>query len=232
MITTTRPAHTKQLIPYMQDKELFQFLWSQAHAFRPTWLEGDHVTHKNVPPCSRPPPRQPAHQHLRLAHCQQHLLSNAVAATQLLSSPGWASHILLGVGGGEESVKDEEGDDTASVPELGVQSGPLPGGTTQTCLPRAPALTAGTRPRAHLPEPLDLLAVLGIVPVDGVLLPVAHVYLLHAAQHQLRRRERVSGTQHQPRPHGTQGPVCSLAGGSTPHISVGSFNGMGSTSLA
>lgn len=38
---------------------------------------------------------------------------------------------------------------------------------------------------AHLPEPLDLFAVLGVVPVDGVLLPVVHVDLLHAAQHQL-----------------------------------------------
>lgn len=138
---TTRPAHTKQLIPYMQDKELFQSLWSRAHAFRPTWLEGDHVTYKNFPPCSRPPPHQSEHQHLRLAHCQKHLLSNAVAATQLLSSQGWVSHILLGVGGSEESVKNEEGDGTSSVPELGVQSGPLP----------------GIPPKHACPEPLLLL---------------------------------------------------------------------------
>lgn len=38
----------------------------------------------------------------------------------------------------------------------------------------------------HLPEPNDLLAVFGVVPVDGVALPVVNVHLLHAAQHQLQ----------------------------------------------
>lgn len=193
---------------------------------------GDHMTYKNFPPCSWPRPHQPAHQHPRLAHCQQHLLSNAAATSQLLSSQDWVSPLLLGVGGGEESVKDEEGDDTTSVQKLGVQSGLASWGYCPNTPAQSLCAYCGDRPRAHLPEPLDLLAVLGVVPVDGVFLPVAQVYLLHAAQHQLRRREGLSGTQHQPRPHSTYSPIYSLAGGSTPHISVGSFNSMGSPSLA
>lgn len=151
-------------------------------------LEGDHVTYKNFPPCSWPPPSQPAHQHLRLAHCPHYLLSNAVAATQLQSSQGWVSRLLLGVGGGEESVRDEEGDDTTSIQKPGVQSGLASWGYRPNTPTQSPRAFCGDRRRAHLPEPLDLLAVLGVVPVDGVLLPVAQVYLLHATQHQLRRR--------------------------------------------
>lgn len=123
-------------------------------------------------------------------------------------------------------------DDTTSVQKLGVQSGLASWGYCPNTPAQSLCAYCGDRPRAHLPEPLDLLAVLGVVPVDGVLLPVAQVYLLHAAQHQLRRREGLSGTQHQPRPHGTHSPIYSLAGGSTPHVSVGSFNSMGSPSLA
>lgn len=44
-------------------------------------------------------------------------------------------------------------------------------------------LTAG---RTDLPEPDDLLAGARVVAVDGVPLPVVHVHLLHAAQHQLQ----------------------------------------------
>lgn len=65
-------------------------------------------------------------------------------------------------------------------------------------------------PRTYLPEPLDLLAVLGVVSVNSVLLPVAHVYLLHAAQHELQGRQ-MSVAQGQPRPH-------SLADKSIPNI--------------
>ena len=38
----------------------------------------------------------------------------------------------------------------------------------------------------YLPEPLDLFAILGVVPVDGVPLPVVDVDLLHAAQQELQ----------------------------------------------
>lgn len=44
----------------------------------------------------------------------------------------------------------------------------------------------------YLPEPVDLLAVLGVMPVDGVLLPVGQIDLLHPAQHQLQRTERMT----------------------------------------
>lgn len=56
------------------------------------------------------------------------------------------------------------------------------------------------RPRAYLPEPLDLLAVLGVVSVNRVLLPVAHVYLLHAAQHQLQGGTGISSPGPAPSP--------------------------------
>ena len=39
---------------------------------------------------------------------------------------------------------------------------------------------------AYLPEPLDLLAILCVVPVDGVSLPIIHVNLLHSAQQELQ----------------------------------------------
>lgn len=105
------------------------------------------MTYKNFPPCSWPRPHQPAHQHPRLAHCQQHLLSNAAATTQLLSSQDWVSPLLLGVGGGEESVKDEEDVMTQQASKsLGSNLVSLPGGTAQTRLPRASALTVGTDP--------------------------------------------------------------------------------------
>ena len=38
----------------------------------------------------------------------------------------------------------------------------------------------------YLPEPLDLFAILGVVPVDGVPLPVVDVDLLHSAQQELQ----------------------------------------------
>lgn len=59
---------------------------------------------------------------------------------------------------------------------------------------------AGQAPQAlgwaqtDLPEPLDLFAVLGVVPVDGVFLPVVHVDLLHPAQHQLGTGDTQQGT--------------------------------------
>lgn len=46
------------------------------------------------------------------------------------------------------------------------------------------------RVEAHLPEPLDLLACFGVVPIDSILLPVGHVNLLHAAKHQLMGGKR------------------------------------------
>lgn len=42
-------------------------------------------------------------------------------------------------------------------------------------------------PSPYLPEPVDLLAVLGVMPVDGVLLPVGQIDLLHPTQHQLQQ---------------------------------------------
>ena len=42
---------------------------------------------------------------------------------------------------------------------------------------------------AHLPEPLYLLAVAGIVPVGRTLLPLTDIQVLHATQHQLWQRE-------------------------------------------
>lgn len=150
---------------------------------------------------------------------------------QLLLSQGWVFHLLLQVGGGEESVKDEGGDHT-SVLKLGVESGLAFCGDGSNIPAQTLTLTAGTRPSTHLPEPLDLLAVLGIVPVDSVLLPVAHVYLLHAAQHQLRWRERVSGTRRQPFPlvrHASPTPWQMKASHTSSTISAGSFNSMGNT---
>jgi len=38
----------------------------------------------------------------------------------------------------------------------------------------------------YLPEPLDLFRALGVVPEDGVPLPVVDVDFLHAAEHQLQ----------------------------------------------
>ena len=38
----------------------------------------------------------------------------------------------------------------------------------------------------YLPEPLDLFAVLRVVPVDGIALPVVHIDLLHPTQQQLQ----------------------------------------------
>ena len=40
--------------------------------------------------------------------------------------------------------------------------------------------------QSNLPEPHNLLAVPGVVSVDGVFLPLPNVELLHAAQHQLQ----------------------------------------------
>lgn len=40
---------------------------------------------------------------------------------------------------------------------------------------------------AYLPEPVDLLAVFGVMSVDGVFLPVGQIDLLHPTQHQLHR---------------------------------------------
>lgn len=128
---------------------------------------------------------------------------------QLPLSQGWVSHLLLQVEGGEERVKDEGGGNTTSILELGVESGLASCGDCKNAPAQTLALRAGTRPRAHLPEPLDLLAVLGVVPVDGVLLPVAHVYLLHAAQHQLPEKARESATQPST-PHGTRSFIHSL----------------------
>ena len=39
--------------------------------------------------------------------------------------------------------------------------------------------------RLYLPEPVDLLAVLGVMSIDSVLLPVGQINLLHPTQHQL-----------------------------------------------
>lgn len=78
------------------------------------------------------------------------------------------------------------------------------------CLPQPHAGDGGAG--AHLPEPLDLLAVLGVVPVDGVLLPVVHVDLLHAAQHQLGTGHSQQGHRNKaPRPHITA-PTASVRG--------------------
>lgn len=41
----------------------------------------------------------------------------------------------------------------------------------------------------YLPEPVDLLAVLGVMSIDGVLLPVGQIDLLHPTQHQLQQTE-------------------------------------------
>ena len=38
----------------------------------------------------------------------------------------------------------------------------------------------------YLPEPLNLFAILGVVPVDGVPLPVIHIDFLHPAQQELK----------------------------------------------
>lgn len=39
----------------------------------------------------------------------------------------------------------------------------------------------------YLPEPVDLLAVFGIMPIDGVLLPVIQINFLHPTQHELEQ---------------------------------------------
>lgn len=148
----------------------------------------------------------------------QHLLSSALATVQL-QQLRWVSHLLLQGRGGRESVKDERGDNTSSDRELEVSSGLI-------SLPD----WVGTHPRTHLPEPLDLLAVLGVVPVDSVLLPVAHVYLLHAAQHQLQReRECVNDPAPAPSPpaHSTSSAHWQMKSSQTfSTISAGSFNNM------
>lgn len=58
----------------------------------------------------------------------------------------------------------------------------------------ARALHALSWAQTDLPKPLDLLAVLGVVPVDGIFLPVVHVDLLHPAQHQLGTGDTQQGT--------------------------------------
>lgn len=45
----------------------------------------------------------------------------------------------------------------------------------------------------YLPEPVDLLAVLGVMSVDGVLLPVGQIDLLHPTKHQLQKGQRRGG---------------------------------------
>lgn len=42
----------------------------------------------------------------------------------------------------------------------------------------------------YLPEPVNLLAVLGVMSVDGVLLPVSQIDLLHPTQHQLQHTHK------------------------------------------
>lgn len=42
----------------------------------------------------------------------------------------------------------------------------------------------------YLPEPVDLLAVFGVVSVDGVFLPVGQINLLHPTQHQLQHTKQ------------------------------------------
>ena len=43
----------------------------------------------------------------------------------------------------------------------------------------------------YLPEPVNLLAVLGVMSVDGVLLPVSQIDLLHPTQHQLQHTHKL-----------------------------------------
>lgn len=57
------------------------------------------------------------------------------------------------------------------------------GAAERSCLP------VRSLSQPHLPEPLDLLAALGVMPVDGVLLPVIQVNFLHATQHQLGKKQ-------------------------------------------
>lgn len=44
---------------------------------------------------------------------------------------------------------------------------------------------------AYLPEPVNLLAVLGVVSINGVLLPICQVDLLHTTEHQLQHTENI-----------------------------------------
>lgn len=142
---------------------------------------------------------------------------------QLRLSQGGVSYLLLQVGGGEESIKDE-----GVLAQQGAMNGSADLWFPAACC-KGPART---RALTHLPEPLDLLAVLGVVPVDGVLLPVIHVYLLHAAQHQLQRR-RGSAPRRQPPPHwGTQPhPLTKETPQTLSTPSAGNSNNMDNTNL-
>ena len=60
----------------------------------------------------------------------------------------------------------------------------VPAGSTHELEEPGPSFTVHNLDKG--PEPLDLLAGLGVVAVDGVPLPVLHVDLLHTTQHQLQ----------------------------------------------
>lgn len=42
----------------------------------------------------------------------------------------------------------------------------------------------------YLPEPVNLLAVLGVVSINGVLLPICQINLLHPTEHQLQQTKQ------------------------------------------
>ena len=43
---------------------------------------------------------------------------------------------------------------------------------------------------AYLPEPVNLFAVFGVMSINGVLLPICQIDLLHPTEHQLRRQKK------------------------------------------
>lgn len=48
----------------------------------------------------------------------------------------------------------------------------------------------------YLPEPVDLFAVFSVMSIDGVLLPVTQINLLHPAQHKLKEEMIIRQTKH------------------------------------
>lgn len=162
---------------------------------------GNHVTSGRLPPCAASPTAHPCLQRPPADH--QH--------SSPMHWPRPSGHMPC-------------------VPRLGFSSPLQVWGRRGECQRRGEDNIQPAR-RTHLPEPLDLLAVLGVVPVDGVLLPVVHVYLLHAAQHQLRGR--ASGRQGAARPPAPRPLTRSPADEppTLPAISAGSFNHMDDTDL-
>lgn len=139
---TTRPAHSKQLIPYMQDKGLFQFLWSQAHAFRPAGRRPHDLQElSSLLMAPSPTARTPASEAGPLPTLPPVKCSGrnpAPIVPRLGFSSPFGSWGRRGVSETRKVMTQQ------ASKSLGFNLALPPGGTAQTRPPRAPVRSVGT----------------------------------------------------------------------------------------